>query len=282
MQGIDWRTVDRTPKTYEFQYDWKEVILYALGIGAQTDELSFIYENSPGGLKVFPSFASIAAGGLIIDMAENLEGNQFLHGEQMVRLHHPIPPQGKIITTGRVSDVFDKGKAAVVVFQFQGRTEEGIQLFEVEHIAFHIGGGDFGGDPGPKTRPSIPPAGQKPVIKVSYPVPENQAALYRLSKDFNPLHIDPDYARAGGFSKPILHGLCTYGYATRAIINGLCQGDVCRFQEFKARFSGVVYPGEILTTEAWPEQNGRYIIQVRTERAVVISNAYAVVKEMRE
>lgn len=279
MPKIDWRTVDQTPKTYEFNYDWKDVVLYALGIGAQNDELSYIYENAPGGLKVFPGFAAIACGGLIIEMAKGLEGNQFLHGEQMIRLHQSIPPQGKIISTGRVAHIFDKGKSAVIVFEFQGRTDEGVLLFDLEHIAFHVGGGGFGGDPGTKTSVLIPPEGQKPAIQVSFPIPENQAALYRLNKDFNPLHIDPDYARAGGFSKPILHGLCTYGYATRAIINSLCQGDVTRFQEFKARFSGVVYPGETLTTEAWPDKEGHYIIQARTERAIVISNAYALVKK---
>ncbi len=89
--------------------------------------------------------------------------------------------------------------------------------------------------------------------------------------------MDPEYAKQGGFQKPILHGLCTYGYATRAIVNGLCGGEVTRFKEFKARFSDVVYPGETLTTEGWPTQEGRYLIQVRTERAIVIRNAYAVI-----
>jgi acyl dehydratase len=116
-----------------------------------------------------------------------------------------------------------------------------------------------------------------PDFSVSYGIPENQAALYRLSGDLNPLHLDPDFAKRGGYDTPILHGLCTYGYATRAIVHGLCGGDVGRFKEFKARFSDVVYPGETLTTEGWGEEAGRYIIRVRTERAVVINNAYTVV-----
>lgn len=278
MAELDWRSAGRETRSHSFQYTWKDVVLYALGIGAQADELPFVYENVSGGLKVFPSFAALAAGGLILDFAKRLEGNRFLHGEQMVRLHHPIPPQGKILATGRVTDVFDKGKSAVVVFQSQGHGEDGTHLFDVEHIAFHVGGGGFGGDPGPKTKPLHPPEGVEPDFRVRHKIPENQAALYRLSGDLNPLHIDPEYAQGGGFAKPILHGLCTYGYATRAIVYGLCSGDVRRFKAFKARFSEVVYPGETLTTEGWQVEKGRFTIQVRTDRAVVISNAYALVK----
>ena len=278
MKELDWRTVDRGLRTHVFQYSWKDTVLYALGIGAQVDELAFLYEDTPGGLQVFPSFAALIAGGLILEFARQVEGNRFLHGEQRIRLHRPIPSQGKIVSTGRVGDVFDKGKAAVIRFEAQGRTEEGMHLFDVEHIAFHLGGGGFGGDPGPKTGPLDPPQGVEPNFSLSYNIPENQAALYRLSGDLNPLHLDPEYAKRGGFDKPILHGLCTYGYATRAIVNSLCKGEVTRFKEFKARFSDVVYPGETLTTEGWQVEEGRFIIQVRTGRAVVISNAYAVVE----
>jgi acyl dehydratase len=278
MPNLNWRTAGRESRSHSFEYTWKDVVLYALGIGAQADELPFVYENVSGGLQVFPSFAALAAGGLILDFAKHLEGNRFLHGEQLIRLYHPIPPQGKILSTGRVADVFDKGKSAVVVFQSQGHGEDGTHLFDVEHIAFHVGGGGFGGAPGPKTELLNPPEGVEPSFQVSYQVPANQAALYRLSGDLNPLHIDPEYAREGGFAKPILHGLCTYGYATRAIVHGLCNGDVTRFKAFKARFSEVVFPGETLTIEGWPVKEGRFTIQVRTGRAIVISNAYAIIR----
>lgn len=273
--AVDWKTVSREPREFIFEYTWQDVVLYALGIGAQTDELPFIYENTPGGLRVFPSFAAKAAGGLIIAFGQQIEGFRFIHGEQAIRLHRTIPPQGKIIITSRVAEVFDKGKAAVIRFETQGRLADGALLFEVEHVAFHIGGGGFGGDPGPKAEPLNPPAGVAPVLSLSYSIPENQAALYRLSGDLNPLHLDPEFARRGGFERPILHGLCTYGYATRAIVHGLCGGDPARFREFRTRFAEVVYPGEALTTEAWPVGEGRFIIQARTERAVVLRNAYA-------
>ena len=275
--SIDWKTVNREPRNFEFQYTWKDVILYALGIGAGTDELSFIYEGAPGGLQVFPSFAAKAAGGLILEFGRQVEGFRFLHGEQGIRLHRPLPPEGKIIAASRVADVFDKGKAAVIRFETEGRKEDGTHLFDVEHIAFHLGAGGFGGDPGPKSEPIHPPEGVAPDFRVSYTIPESQAALYRLSGDLNPLHLNPEFARRGGFDRPILHGLCTYGYATRAILHQTCGGDPQRFREFKARFAEVVYPGETLTTEGWRAGDGRFIIQARTERAVVLRNAFALV-----
>jgi acyl dehydratase len=275
--SIDWKTVSREPREFIFKYAWKDVILYALGIGAQTDELSFIYEGASGGLRVFPSFVTKAAGGLVIEYGRHVEGFRYIHGEQRIRLHRPIPPEGTIQALSRVADVYDKGKAAVIRFVTEGRLEDGTPLFEAEHVAFHVGGGGFGGDPGPKTEALLPPDGAAPAVSRTYSIPENQAALYRLCGDFNPLHLDPEFARRGGFDRPILHGLCTYGYATRAIIHGLCGGDPARFREFQARFAEVVYPGESLTTEAWPAGNGKFIIQARTERAVVLRNAYAVV-----
>ena len=135
-----------------------------------------------------------------------------------------------------------------------------------------MGTGGFGGDPGPGTEALDPPTGVKPDFSLSYKVAENQAVLYRLSGDLNPLHLDPAAAKRGGFDRPILHGLCTYGFATRAIVNGLLNGDVTRLKAFKARFSDVVYPGDTLTTQGW-KADGGYIIEVRTERGVVIRNA---------
>jgi acyl dehydratase len=277
MSDLDLTVVGKKSEPCVFEYTWKDVVLYALGIGAQADELSFVYENAPGELKVFPSFSAIAAGRLVVDFAKSMDRSRFLHGEQLIRSYRPLPPEGKIMTVGEVANIFDKGKAAVIRFLIQGHTESGEHLFDVEHTTFYQGAGGFGGDPGPKAEPLNPPEGRKPDFSVSYHVPANQAALYRLNGDFNPLHLDPEFAKRGGFDTPILHGLCTYGYATRAIVYGLCDGDVSRFREFKARFSNVVYPSETLITEGWQEKGGRCIIQVRTDRAVVISNAYATV-----
>jgi len=194
----------------------------------------------------------------------------------MIRLLHPIPSEGKIVQVGQVMNIFDKGKGAVFHTQITGHLEDGTHLYDVKWITFYVGAGNFGGDPGPKTEPIDPPEGVAPDFSVTDRVPENQAALYRLNGDLNPLHLDPEAAKRGGFDRPILHGLCTYGFATRAIVNGLLGGDVARLRELKVRFSNVVLPGDTLTTQGWKD-DGRYIIQVKTDRAVVINNAWTVV-----
>jgi hypothetical protein len=156
---IDWNALSREPQGFEFAYTWKDVVLYALGIGAQADELPFLYENTPGGLRVFPSFAAMASGVMFLELSRRVEGFRFLHGEQGVRLHRPIPPEGKIVAASRIADVYDKGKAAVIRFRTDGRTQDGAPVFEAEHVAFYVGAGGFGGDPGPKTTPVNPPEG---------------------------------------------------------------------------------------------------------------------------
>jgi len=262
-----------------FEYTWKDVVLYALGIGAQSAEQPFVYENTPVGLKVFPSYGVILAGKSYMDILATMKVDlsRFIHGEERLKLHRPIPSQGKTLTVGEVASIYDKGKAALITFRMETTTDEGEPLCDSEAVVYYRGAGGFGGDPGPKTEPLVPPEGVEPAFCVSYAIPENQAVLYRLNGDLNPLHIDPDFAKLGGFDRPILHGLCTFGYATRAILYSLCDGDVGRFKEIKARFSGVVYPGETLITEGWREQNGRYLIQARTGRGVVLSQAYVVV-----
>ncbi|MBW2053563.1 MAG: MaoC family dehydratase N-terminal domain-containing protein, partial [Deltaproteobacteria bacterium] len=256
MSGLDLNLIGKKSEPTVFNYTRKDTILYALGIGAQTNELSFIYENAPGGQKVFPSYCVISGSGGIPSLGDNIDQSKFLHGEQLIRLYGPLPPEGKIVRVGEVKNIYDKGKAAVIKYQVSGSTEEGKHLFDTEMTIFYRGAGGFGGDPGPKAEPLNPPEGQEPDFSVSYDIPKNQAALYRLNGDYNPLHLDPEFAKRGGFDTPILHGLCTYGHAVRAIYHSLCGGDPARFKEFKARFSDVVYPGETLTTKGWKDKGG--------------------------
>jgi acyl dehydratase len=260
-----------------FKYDWKRSALYNLGIGAQAEDLEFVYERVKDGMKVFPSFATIVAGSGMI-FPPGTDYLRLLHGEQLIRLYIPFKPNDTINTKGVIEHIYDKGKAAVIHVKITGHTSEGDHIFDTRYVYFVRGSGGFGGDSGPKTEPIIPPEGVEPDFSISYQTSKNQAAFYRLNGDSNPLHIDPNIARMAGQPKPILHGLCTYGIATRAIVYGLCDGDVSRFKEFNARFKDVVFPGEILTTEGWKD-NGRYIIQVRTDRGpVVLGNAYAIVE----
>jgi len=263
------------------EHTWKDVVLYALSIGAQNDELPFLYERVKGGLKVFPSYGVLSMMFFVMDLLEKLDATRILHGEQRIRFYRPIPPEGKLHTVGEIPSVYDKGegKAAIICIRCETTLEGGEPLFTNEARIFYRGGGGFGGDPGPKVEPLAPPEGIDPDFRMSYSVPENQAALYRLTGDVNPLHIDPEFAKKGGLDRPILHGLCSFGYAARAILYGTCGGDVSRFKEFKVRFSDVVYPGETLVTEGWKDKDDFYLIQVRTDRGIVMSQAYAVIEE---
>ena len=202
---------------------------------------------------------------------------RLLHGEQLIRLYKPFKPMGNIKTKSIIENIYDKGKAAVFHVKISGHSSSGEHIFDTRYVFFVGGSGGFGGDPGPKTEIINPPEGVEPDFSISYETSKNQAAFYRLNGDFNPLHIDPKFAKMAGQAKPILHGLCSYGIATRAIVYGLCDGDVSRFKEFNARFKSVVYPGETLTTEGWKD-NGCYIIQVRKDNTVVLGNAYAIVE----
>lgn len=279
MSGLNLDVIGKKFPEVTFKYNWKDVVLYALGIGAQVDELHFLYEGVSGGLKVFPSYACIVAGaGLQLNRLGEIAFSHFVHGEQSIKLYKSFSSSDEIICQTEVENIFDKGKAAVIHMKVSGHKTGGDSVFDTKWVFFYLKGGGFGGDPGPKTEPINPPESVEPDFSLSFKTNENQAALYRLSGDLNPLHIDPEFAsRSGKFKGPILHGLCTYGFATRSIIYGACNGDVERLKEFKARFTSEVYPGETLTTEGW-KQNERYIIQVKTERSVVLGNAYALVK----
>ncbi len=277
---IDLNLIGKKYGPISFKYTWKDVVLYALGIGAQADELPFIYEHAKGGLRVFPSFSVVMGIPLFIELITEMKADlsRFIHGEQAIKLYRAIPPEGKTLVEGGITNIYDKGKGALFVWRMKVMTEVGELLAEAEMGIFYVGEGGFGGDPGPKTEALESPEGRKPDFSVSHVIAGNQAALYRLSGDINPLHVDPDFAKMGGFSRPILHGLCTYGHAVRAILYKVCDGDVQRFKEFKARLSGVVYPGDSLVTEGWRDREGRYLIQSRTDRGVVLSHAYAKVE----
>lgn len=276
MSKVDLSVIGIKTEPIVFEYTWQDVVLYNIGVGASEKDLAFVYENAPGGLKVLPSFCVVPAMRAFPRLGDDLEWSLMLHGEQVIRLSQPLPPQGKIIQVGEVLNIHDKGKGAVYRVRIKGRTKDGKDLYEAEWSIFYVGAGGFGGDPGPKAEKIVPPEGAKPDFSISEKVADNQAVIYRLSGDYNPLHLDPAAAKRGGFDRPILHGLCTYGFAARAIVNERLDGDVARLKEFSARFSDSVYPGDTLTTEGWKSGDG-YIIQTRTDRSIVLSNARAVI-----
>ena len=200
-----------------------------------------------------------------------------LHGEQAIFLHKPMAPSGTIRTSMVCESIYDKGDSgAVVNVLLTSRDDSGEVVFENRAVIVDRSAGGFGGDRGPRTEKILPPEATAPDFKVDYAIPENQAALYRLSGDKNPLHIDPAFARKGGFEKPILHGLCTYGYAGRAIVREACGGDPLRLKSFSARFMNVVYPGETISVAGWRREAGRFVIQVKAgDGRLVLGNALA-------
>jgi len=252
-----------------YQYTDREVILYAVGVGAT--ELEFVYER---GLKVIPSFAVIPAFPALMGLMGAVDVNpmMILHGEQAFRVHKAIPIEGKLTTTGKVTGVYDKGKGALITIETLTREENGDLLFTNNFGVFVRGAGGFGGERGPEAG-NIPPD-RAPDKTVSMATLPNQAVIYRLSGDRNPLHIDPAFAKMAGYDRPILHGLCTFGHVCRAVLREYCGNDPSRFVAMSARFSGVVYPGDTITTEMWDAGGGKVIVQAKTQEGrVVISNA---------
>ena len=276
MPTADLSVIGKKNDPVVVEYTWKDVVLYALSVGATAEELSLVYEHAADGLKALPSYCVILAG-RAFPYVGDIDWPLFLHGEQRIRLHRPLPAQGKVVQVGEVKNIYDKGKAAVYDIRITGSTEEGELLYEAGYVNFYLGAGGFGGDPGPKAERLDPPEGTAPDFSVTESVPKEQAALYRLNGDLNPLHIDPLSAQRAGFDRPILHGLCTYGYAVRGVINGGLGGNTDRLKGFEARFSSPVYPGDILTTEGW-KADGGYIVRVSTHTGPVITNAFAAIE----
>lgn len=284
------KALGATLGTSEGSYQADDVILYHLGIGAgfaATDphELEYTFEKN---LKVLPSFAVVAAssmssrlqrpaGGGGIGGMGKVPGLSFnpamlLHGEQETLIHQPLPTAATFTTEGRIADIFDKGKAALVIVENVSRDAEGEPLFTNRMSLFLRGEGGFGGPSGPKAgnvRPERAPDG----VVESRTLPQ-QALLYRLNGDKNPLHADPEFAKMGGFDKPIIHGLCSYGVVCKAVVDDALGGDTTQVAGYAARFAGVGFPGETYVTSWWRE-GGQILVEAKSKErdAVILSNA---------
>ncbi len=255
----------------------KDAILYALGVGATLEnEIDFLYEGK--GPKVLPTYAVIpgmlAMAGLFNEVTVN--PLMILHGEQGITLHRALPPDAEVNVTGKITAVWDKEKAAVVVIEGIGEDKSG-PLFTSRSSIFIRGAGGFGGERGPSSPASnVPNRAPDKVVKATPGL--DQAALYRLSGDLNPLHIDPDFAKMAGFDAPFIHGLCTYGFVGRAILAAYCDYDPTKFKSFDVRFAERVYPGDEITTQIWDEGNGNLIVSAVTKRGTVLSQATATIE----
>lgn len=243
-----------------------DCLLYALGIGAGTSELPFTTENTAGvDQVVFPSWAAVLAtlGPQIFEPAGDFQLADMVHGEQAIELHRPLPAAGDVELQGEITGVWDKGSGAVITTRVTGG-----DLFTATSAVFIRGQGGWGGERGPKSGVVIPE--RDPDHVAVYPTYDGQNLLYRLSGDRNPLHSDPSFARAAGFERPILHGLCTYGITCRALLHTLCASDPGRFVSMSGRFSRPVLPGDTLTVSIWVDGDEAVFVTERAPGEAVI------------
>lgn len=249
-------------------WDSKDALLYAVGVGAGQDpmdrlELPFITENSQDlPQRVLPTMAVVLpeVSGAFVHIG-SFNPAMLVHGEERIVLHREIPVAGTLTSTAEITAIWDKGKGAVVEVTARAvlaGTDE--PLFDVVMSAFIRGEGGWGGERGP-SGPRDEAPDRAPDHRLTYTTRPEQPFVYRLSGDRNPLHSDPSFAALAGFDRPILHGLCTYGFTGRALLHTLCGSDPARFRSMEGRFSSPVFPGEDLTVEMWGTGSGSAVFR---------------------
>lgn len=272
--SVDLDVIGRTFAPTEKSWSEKDTLLYAVGVGAgqsdPTRELEFTTENSEGvPHRVLPMFATLLGAFVPREQLGDFRGEQVLHAGLNLQLHKEIPAAGAARATPRVAAIWDKGSGALIETETEivDATAEA-PLATIRSATFIRGEGGFGGDRGPASAWVLP---ERPAdAEVTYHPQSDQALLYRLcSGDRNPMHSDPAFARRAGFPRPILHGMCTYGYTARALLHTACDGDPARFGSISARFAKPVFPGEPLTISVWRE-GGRVCFVTRTEGSGVV------------
>jgi acyl dehydratase len=248
----------------EFSWSSSDVQLYHLALGAGADpmdarELRYLTDGTP---QVLPTFSSVAASFHMTEPPKvsfpgiEIELSRVLHASEAVAVPRPLPPTGTARATTRITDIWDKGKAAVILNETTVADPDGTVLWTTKRSIFARGEGGFGGERGPSTSVSAPD--RAPDVEIDIPVLPQQALLYRMCGDRNPLHSDPGFASAAGFPRPILHGLCTYGMTCKALVDRLLDGDAAAVGSYGARFAGVVFPGETIRASVW-RHDGRYV-----------------------
>ncbi len=244
-------------ETRTFAYDFKATLLYNILVGMGTDPMNeeekpFFFERN---LKAVPSLATTITWDSTLLEKAGIDMLGVVHGAQRMIFHRPLPPDGQVRAYAELSEIYDKGteKGAIILMDTHISTaEDNAPICSLRSTVFARRDGGFGGRRGPSQQIAPLPA-RGPDYSVDCPTRPDHALLYRLCGDLNPLHADPDFARAAGFPRPILHGLCTYGIACRAVLKTCCNYDPARLAQFEARFSAPVFPGETIRTEIWQD-----------------------------
>lgn len=265
----------------EHTYTWRDVALYNLGIGARAEELDYVYEKR--GPTVFPTFSVVPGFEACKQLFDVIGGDMggVVHGSQKITLHRPFASEGTLSTVGEVAGVFDLRRMAQSVITTETRDEAGELICETEWTIMYLKDGGYGGEAPPRSLKVRPPEREPDWVEEASTTPE-QAAIYRLgSFDLNPLHVDPEAAKLAEKvtqGRPILHGLCTYGYIARAIVKHEADGNASKLKTFYGRFSKPIWPGETIRTEGWREDERIVIRAATAERPTehIFTNSYAV------
>lgn len=271
-----------TSENVEISYSDKDSILYSLGIGLGNDpmnlnELKYVYENSQ---SVLPSMATNFQYHSPLLLKTNINFIMVVHGEQRLSITNALPVSGDFIANARVIGCYDKGPARGAIIEVETTVmnkKNKEEICKLVSTTFARGDGGFGGPDSPKKEIFIPDGEPDYVSEVS--TKPDQALIFRLSGDYNPLHSDPNFAKAAGFEKPILHGMCTYGIACRSLVNEICENDASKLKRFDCRFSSPVYPGETIITEMWKKDKMIYFnSKVKERDKLVLKNGVSVIK----
>jgi acyl dehydratase len=272
-------SVGYTTEPRKFIYDWKTLATYALGIGAKRDELEYLYEGK-GDIKVYPTFSVIPTFDALVDSLTfaGVDMSTVVHGGQKIRTHRLIPGSGTLTTVGTLKGIYNLKKFAQVVVETQTIAGDEPVFDTVWSIIVRDAGGIGGPRPPEAAAEPTAPKGREPDWVVEEPTSPEQALLYRISGDLNPLHADPEFAAKVGFPQgPILHGLCTYGFVARAIIKKAAGGDATRLRAYAAQFRRPVWPGDTIVTQGFMLNGGKVAVvaSVKERPDPVLTNAWA-------